>query len=192
VMEDAGKSVQARFDAEESARSPDVVRSDVSERCGFRPRDGEAQQTYFLSDGESTSALCAELVHAVQSAAVGATGTGLCAKGSPERDVLEREVSERCGFRPRDGEAQQTYFLSDGESTSALCLAGTENDHLDFAELVHAVQSAAVGATGTGLCAKGSPERASDHETAKHNRPTSSRTGNRPRRCASPERPRSP
>ncbi|BGP54854.1 hypothetical protein JCM8202_003361 [Rhodotorula sphaerocarpa] len=38
--------------------TPDVVRSDVSERCGFRPRDGEAQQTYFLSDGESTSALC--------------------------------------------------------------------------------------------------------------------------------------
>ncbi|GAA6037791.1 hypothetical protein JCM8097_005038 [Rhodosporidiobolus ruineniae] len=40
------------------ALTPDVVRSDVSERCGFRPRDGEAQQTYFLSDGESTSALC--------------------------------------------------------------------------------------------------------------------------------------
>ncbi|BGP15098.1 hypothetical protein JCM10213_006569 [Rhodosporidiobolus nylandii] len=40
------------------ALTPDVIRSDVSERCGFRPRDGEAQQTYFLSDGESTSALC--------------------------------------------------------------------------------------------------------------------------------------
>ncbi|GAA5854705.1 hypothetical protein JCM8547_004947 [Rhodosporidiobolus lusitaniae] len=38
--------------------TPDVIRSDVSERCGFRPRDGEAQQTYFLSDGEETSALC--------------------------------------------------------------------------------------------------------------------------------------
>lgn len=39
--------------------TPDVVRSDVSERCGFKPRDaGEAQQTYFLSDGESTSNLC--------------------------------------------------------------------------------------------------------------------------------------
>ncbi|GAA6058829.1 hypothetical protein JCM10212_002773 [Sporobolomyces blumeae] len=38
--------------------TPDVVRSDVSERCGFRPRDGDAQQTYFLSDGESTSSLC--------------------------------------------------------------------------------------------------------------------------------------
>ncbi|KAL8279167.1 hypothetical protein RQP46_008423 [Phenoliferia psychrophenolica] len=31
--------------------TPDVVRSDVAERCGFRPRDGDAQQTYFLSDG---------------------------------------------------------------------------------------------------------------------------------------------
>ncbi|GJN89619.1 hypothetical protein Rhopal_002606-T1 [Rhodotorula paludigena] len=40
------------------ALTPDVVRSDVSERCGFRPRDGDAQQTYFLSDGESTSTLC--------------------------------------------------------------------------------------------------------------------------------------
>ncbi|GAA5927441.1 putative serine--tRNA ligase DIA4 [Sporobolomyces koalae] len=38
--------------------TPDVVRSDVSERCGFRPRDGDAQQTYFLSDGESVSNLC--------------------------------------------------------------------------------------------------------------------------------------
>ncbi|GAA5884398.1 hypothetical protein JCM16303_003671 [Sporobolomyces ruberrimus] len=39
--------------------TPDVVRSDVSERCGFKPRDaGQAQQTYFLSDGESTSNLC--------------------------------------------------------------------------------------------------------------------------------------
>jgi seryl-tRNA synthetase len=39
--------------------TPDVIRSDVSERCGFKPRDaGEAQQTYFLSDGESTSNLC--------------------------------------------------------------------------------------------------------------------------------------
>lgn len=40
------------------ALTPDVVRADVSERCGFRPRDGDAQQTYFLSDGESTSSLC--------------------------------------------------------------------------------------------------------------------------------------
>lgn len=30
---------------------PDVVRADVAERCGFHPRDGDAQQTYFLSDG---------------------------------------------------------------------------------------------------------------------------------------------
>ncbi|GAA6023945.1 hypothetical protein JCM11491_000299 [Sporobolomyces phaffii] len=37
--------------------TPDVVRSDVSERCGFRPRDaGEAQQTYFLSDGRGSAA----------------------------------------------------------------------------------------------------------------------------------------
>ena len=31
--------------------TPDVVRAEVAERCGFRPRDGEAQQTYYLSDG---------------------------------------------------------------------------------------------------------------------------------------------
>ncbi|SCZ98472.1 BZ3500_MvSof-1268-A1-R1_Chr7-1g09166 [Microbotryum saponariae] len=31
---------------------PDVVRSEIAERCGFQPRDqGEAQQTYFLGDG---------------------------------------------------------------------------------------------------------------------------------------------
>lgn len=38
--------------------TPDVVRSDVAERCGFRPRDGEAQQTYFLNDGSSEATLC--------------------------------------------------------------------------------------------------------------------------------------
>ncbi|GEM08306.1 serine-tRNA ligase [Rhodotorula toruloides] len=40
-------------------------------------------------------------------------------------DVVRSEVSARCGFRPRADEAQQTYFLSDGAETSALCLAGT-------------------------------------------------------------------
>ncbi|KAK4055712.1 Serine--tRNA ligase, mitochondrial [Microbotryomycetes sp. JL201] len=35
--------------------TPDVVRTDIADRCGFKPRDGEAQQTYFLSDGSGTS-----------------------------------------------------------------------------------------------------------------------------------------
>lgn len=38
--------------------TPDVVRSDIADRCGFRPRDGEAQQTYFLEDGTKEPALC--------------------------------------------------------------------------------------------------------------------------------------
>lgn len=36
------------------ALTPDVVKSEVADRCGFKPRDGEAQQTYFLSDGTVT------------------------------------------------------------------------------------------------------------------------------------------
>ncbi|ORY91703.1 hypothetical protein BCR35DRAFT_298982 [Leucosporidium creatinivorum] len=42
--------------------TPDVVRAEVAERCGFRPRDGEAQQTYFLSDGTPEGAKEAGLV----------------------------------------------------------------------------------------------------------------------------------
>lgn len=41
--------------------TPDVVKSEIAERCGFHPRDGgEAQQTYFIQDdkGEDTPALC--------------------------------------------------------------------------------------------------------------------------------------
>jgi seryl-tRNA synthetase len=30
---------------------PDVVKAPLAERCGFNPRDGEAQQTYFLDGG---------------------------------------------------------------------------------------------------------------------------------------------
>jgi seryl-tRNA synthetase len=29
---------------------PDVIKAPLAERCGFNPRDGEAQQTYFLDD----------------------------------------------------------------------------------------------------------------------------------------------
>ncbi|KAK4056573.1 Serine--tRNA ligase, mitochondrial [Microbotryomycetes sp. JL221] len=42
--------------------TPDVVRTDIAARCGFKPRTDEAQQTYFLSDGSGTpegeSGLC--------------------------------------------------------------------------------------------------------------------------------------
>ena len=44
-------------------------------------------------------------------------------------DVVKSEIADRCGFKPRDGEAQQTYFLSDGTPSTttppALCLVGT-------------------------------------------------------------------
>lgn len=34
---------------------PDVVRAEVADRCGFRPRDEKAQQTYFLENTKSKS-----------------------------------------------------------------------------------------------------------------------------------------
>jgi seryl-tRNA synthetase len=43
-------------------------------------------------------------------------------------DVVKTELSHRCGFRPRDGEASQTYHVStstDGKEDDALVLAGT-------------------------------------------------------------------
>lgn len=35
--------------------TPDVVKWDIAERCGFMPREGEAQQTYFLTDRAASS-----------------------------------------------------------------------------------------------------------------------------------------
>ncbi|KOS16541.1 seryl-trna synthetase [Malassezia pachydermatis] len=45
-------------------------------------------------------------------------------------DVIKTDVAERCGFRPRDEVAAQTYFvdtrrMDDTDEASSLCLAGT-------------------------------------------------------------------
>lgn len=37
--------------------TPDVIRHDIADRCGFRPREGDSQQTYFLGDGRPDSTL---------------------------------------------------------------------------------------------------------------------------------------
>lgn len=39
-------------------------------------------------------------------------------------DVVRTDIAERCGFRPRDEAAAQTYYVSTGKD-EALCLAGT-------------------------------------------------------------------
>jgi seryl-tRNA synthetase len=44
-------------------------------------------------------------------------------------DVIRHDIADRCGFRPREGDSQQTYFLGDGRPSTmdgnTLCLAGT-------------------------------------------------------------------
>jgi seryl-tRNA synthetase len=41
--------------------APDVVKATLAERCGFAPRDGDARQTYFLSDDHNSDGLPPDL-----------------------------------------------------------------------------------------------------------------------------------
>lgn len=61
---------------------PDVVRADVALRCGFAPRDGNAQQTYFLSDGTPAGN------------AGGDAGLSLCLAGTAEVPLVAMSGGE--------------------------------------------------------------------------------------------------
>ena len=71
------------------ALTPDVVRSDVAERCGFRPRDGDAQQTYFLSDGDEAT-----------SSSTSSAPPSLCLAGTAEIPLVAMSAART--FHARD------------------------------------------------------------------------------------------
>lgn len=81
--------------------TPDVVRNDIAERCGFQPRDGEAQQTYFLSDGTGTpegeTGLCLAGTAEVPLVAMSAGTT------FDERDLPRKFVALGRAFRAEAG-----------------------------------------------------------------------------------------
>ena len=66
-------------------------------------------------------------------------------------DVVKTDIAERCGFRPRDEAAAQTYFVDtrrDVSDAAGLCLAGTAE--IPLAALVAKHTYDARGPSGTG------------------------------------------
>lgn len=91
------------------------------------------------------------LEHALSQYAIASTlRHGFCPVSVP--DVIKTDIAERCGFRPRDEAASQTYFASPsrGDAEAPLCLAGTAEIPLAalVAKQTFAVQQDAVGNAG--------------------------------------------
>lgn len=116
--------------------TPDVIRSDVAERCGFRPRDGEAQQTYFLSDGVTSSpdsTLC--LAGTAEIPLVGmAAATTFKSSDLPLRRVgLGRAFRAEAGARGAD--SRGLYRVHQFSKVEMVVICSDEDSHRLLEEL---------------------------------------------------------
>lgn len=128
--------------------TPDVVRSDISERCGFRPRDGEAQQTYFLSDGESTSALCLAGTAEIPLVAMSAGQTFRADQLPVKHVALGRAFRAEAGARGADSRGLYRVHQFSKVEMVILCAEEQSNQVL---EDLRAVQEEILGALGLSL-----------------------------------------
>ncbi|KWU47348.1 seryl-tRNA synthetase [Rhodotorula sp. JG-1b] len=128
--------------------TPDVVRSDVSERCGFRPRDGEAQQTYFLSDGGSTSALCLAGTAEIPLVAMSAGQTFRADQLPLKHVALGRAFRAEAGARGAD--SRGLYRVHQFSKVEMVILCAEEQSDAILEEL-RAVQEEILGALGLSL-----------------------------------------
>ncbi|GAA5865983.1 hypothetical protein JCM3774_005548 [Rhodotorula dairenensis] len=130
------------------ALTPDVVRSDVAERCGFRPRDGEAQQTYFLSDGESTSALCLAGTAEIPLVAMSAGQTFRADQLPIKHVALGRAFRAEAGARGAD--SRGLYRVHQFSKVEMVILCAQEQSNAILEEL-RTVQEEILGALGLSL-----------------------------------------
>lgn len=137
--------------------TPDVVRSDVSERCGFRPRDGEAQQTYFLSDGESTSALCLAGTAEIPLVAMSAGQTFRADQLPLKYVALGRAFRAEAGARGAD--SRGLYRVHQFSKVEMVILCAEEQSDAILEEL-RAIQEEILGALGLSLRYVSLPARA--------------------------------
>ncbi|GAA5961755.1 hypothetical protein JCM21900_000749 [Sporobolomyces salmonicolor] len=130
------------------ALTPDVIRSDVSERCGFRPRDGDAQQTYFLSDGESTSSLCLAGTAEIPLVAMSAAQT-LRPDQLPLKHVaLGRAFRAEAGARGADSRGLYRVHQFSKVEMVVVC---AEDDSDRLLEELRAIQEEILGGLGLSL-----------------------------------------
>ncbi|GAA5987026.1 hypothetical protein JCM10908_000996 [Rhodotorula pacifica] len=130
------------------ALTPDVVRSDVSERCGFRPRDGEAQQTYFLSDGESVSSLCLAGTAEIPLVAMSAGQTFRADQLPVKHVALGRAFRAEAGARGAD--SRGLYRVHQFSKVEMVILCAEEQSNSILEEL-RAIQEEILGNLGLSL-----------------------------------------
>ena len=112
---------------------PDVVRSDVALRCGFSPRDGNAQQTYFLSDGTpaSDASLCLAGTAEVPLVAMSA-GEVFREADLPRRHVaLGRAFRAEAGARGADSRGLYRVHQFSKVEMVVVCTPETSNQVLE-------------------------------------------------------------
>lgn len=128
--------------------TPDVVRSEVSARCGFRPRDDEAQQTYFLSDGQETSALC--LAGTAEIPLVGMSGS----QTFLEQDLPRKHVAVGRAFRAEAGargaDSRGLYRVHQFSKVEMVVVCAEEESNALLEEL-RGVQEEILGGLGLSL-----------------------------------------
>ena len=129
---------------------PDVVRSDVALRCGFAPRDGNAQQTYFLGDGSPTSdaSLCLAGTAEVPLVAMSAAEVFREAE-LPRRSVaLGRAFRAEAGARGADSRGLYRVHQFSKVEMVVICTPETSNQVL---EELRSIQEEILGGLGLTL-----------------------------------------
>lgn len=130
--------------------TPDVVRSDVADRCGFRPRDGEAQQTYFLSDGTlgGDTSLCLAGTAEVPLVAMAAATTFLAEELPLKRVALGRAFRAEAGARGADSRGLYRVHQFSKVEMVVIC---AEDDSERILEELRSVQEEILGSLGLSL-----------------------------------------
>ncbi|GAA5850277.1 hypothetical protein JCM9279_006510 [Rhodotorula babjevae] len=130
--------------------TPDVVRSDVAERCGFQPRDGDAQQTYFLSDGDgdSNSTLCLAGTAEVPLVAMSAAQTFRAADLPRKHVALGRAFRAEAGARGADSRGLYRVHQFSKVEMVVVC---AEDDSDRLLEELRAIQEEILSGLGLSL-----------------------------------------
>ena len=130
--------------------TPDVVRSDVAERCGFRPRDVDAQQTYFLSDGTigGDVSLCLVGTAEVPLVAMSAATTFRQEDLPIKRVALGRAFRAEAGAR---GAESRGLYRVHQFSKVEMVVVCAEDDSGRVLEELRSVQEQILGALGLSL-----------------------------------------
>ncbi|KAM0788746.1 hypothetical protein ACM66B_002838 [Microbotryomycetes sp. NB124-2] len=132
--------------------TPDVVRTDIADRCGFKPRDDEAQQTYFLSDGSGSvggeSGLCLVGTAEIPLVAMSA-GQVFQQAELPQRFVaLGRAFRAEAGARGADSRGLYRVHQFSKVEMVVVC---SEEQSDDMLEELRSMQEGLLGSLGLSL-----------------------------------------